>query len=138
MFEFHGWISVQVDDRDDADPSVLREREAAAETLIRQLIADHTDEFSLMELRRSGNGLMTLIAHGLRNHRRQEVISLFEAVANALPESYGLLYYHDDEHKAEANAFRVLRFVRGSTSIHDDSLLSPVIPTIEDGETSIR
>ena len=89
------------------------------------------------ELRRSGNGVMTLIAHGLRNHRRQEAISLFEAVAKALPDSYGLLYYHDDEHPAESNVFTVLRFVRGSTTIHADFLLSPVIPTIEDDESGI-
>lgn len=137
MFEFHGWLRVVVNDSDDADPLVLREREAAAQTEVQQLIADHMDDFSLMEMRQSGNGLMTLIAHGLRNHRRREAITLFESVAKALPDSYGLLYYHDNEHPTESNAFRVLRFVRGSTTIHDDCLLSPVVPTVEDDETSI-
>jgi Immunity protein 7 len=135
MFEFHGWMRVEVNDSDDVDPPVLREREAAAQKVVQQLIADYTDDFSLMELRQSGNGLMTLIAHGLRNHRQREAITLFESVAKALPDSYGLLYYHDDEHPSESNAFRVLRFVRGRATIHDDFLLSPVIPTIEDDET---
>jgi muconolactone delta-isomerase len=30
MFEFHGWITLRVDDSDDADIEVLRAREEAA------------------------------------------------------------------------------------------------------------
>ena len=138
MFEFHGWLRVVANDPDDADPPVLREREAAAQKTVQQLVADYRDDFSLMELRLSGNGLMILIAHGLRNHRQEEAITLFESVAGAYPESYGLFFYHDDEHPAESNEFKVLRFVRGSVTLHDDFLLSPVISTIEDNAKGIR
>lgn len=131
MFEFHGWLTVRVDDHDDADGVVLHEREQAAESLVRQLMADCRDNFSVLELHRSGNGLVTLAAHGLRNHRQGWPMSLFEAVSKALPGSYGVLYYHDDEHVSEDNIYKVMRFARGESTLFDDQLLSPVVPIIE-------
>ncbi len=131
MFEFHGWISVQIDDSDDADASVLATRADAAAAAIRDLLPEYEDGFSLFELRQTGNELLMLIAHGLRNHRQENAILLFTRVGSLFPCSYGLLYYHDDEHPTEWNDFRVLRVARGIVSTHPDAFLSPAIPTIE-------
>ena len=71
------------------------------------------DNFSLFDVRQTGNELIVLYAHGLRNHRFRPVIELFRWVAAELPESYGLLYAHDDEAEGQDNEFRVWR-LRGA------------------------
>lgn len=130
MFEFHGWLSVQIDDSDDADTSVLATRSDAAASTIRDLLPQYEDGFSHFDLRQSGNGLLTLTAHGLRNHRRDEAISLFTRVGSLFPCSYGLLYYHDEEDPTDSKSFRVLRVALGVASTHPDPFLSSVIPPV--------
>ncbi len=135
MFEFHGWATIRVDDRDDPDTSVIETREDAAMARVREAIQKADDEFSLFDLRRTGNGLIVLVAHGLRNHRYEPVIDLFRWVASALPFTYGLLYVHDDEdtHRGAncENEFRVWRLARGEFQELVDPFLSPYIPTVE-------
>jgi hypothetical protein len=49
------------------------------------------------------------------------------------PGSFGLLYTWNDEGPASvSNRFEIRRLVRGILSIHEDTLLSPCIPTVED------
>ena len=145
MFEFHGWAMIRVDDRDDPDPEVLRQREEEALALLGNALREADDGFSLFDLRRTGNGLIVLLAHGLRNHRYRPVIDLFRRVATELPFSYGLLYVQDDEdglrgtadaqsaHPApnRSNEFRVWRLGRGEFEEQADPFLSPYIPTVE-------
>ena len=57
---------------------------------------------------------------------------MFRWVAQELPESYGLLYVHDDEADGQANEFRTWRLARGELREMDDPFLSPCIPTPED------
>jgi hypothetical protein len=114
MFEFHGWLTIQVDDRDDPETTVLEARLDAAESVLLTEIEKVRDGLSVFELRHAGNGLSYLAVHGLRNHRYVPVIDLFRWVAEKLPESYGLLYLRDDEDRRDngadhSNAFRVWR-----------------------------
>jgi hypothetical protein len=135
VFEFHGWATIRVDDRDDPDLDVLRRREEEAIGRLRTAVKAADDEFSLLDLRRTGNGLIVLLAHGLRNHRYGPVVDLFRWVAAELPFSYGLLYVHGDEDmrggSEPGNAFRVWRLARGRFDELADPFLSPYIPTVE-------
>jgi hypothetical protein len=136
LFEFHGWATIRVDDLDDADLDVIRNREDQAIAEIRAAILHATDDFSLFEVCRTSNALIVLSAHGLRNHRYEPVITLFQWVAENLPFAYGLLYVHDDEDFGRdgtdhSNGFRVWRLARGQFSEFADSFLSPYIPTVE-------
>jgi hypothetical protein len=89
------------------------------------------DEIALIDIRRGGNGLIVLTANGIRNHRREGVIELFQWVAAIYPQSFGLLHVWDDEHRIYDNCFRVYRFAHGNCTEMDDPHLSPCIPTIE-------
>jgi hypothetical protein len=135
VFEFHGWATVRVDYRDDPDLDVLRRREEEAIGRLRTAMKAADDEVSLLDLRRTSNGLIVLLAHGLRNHRYGPVVDLFRWVAAELPFSYGLLYVHDDEDMRggpePGNVFRVWRLARGRFDERADPFLSPYIPTVE-------
>lgn len=135
MFEFHGWATIRVDDRDDPDMDVVDSREEEAIARLREAMQMADDRFSLFDLRRTSNGLIVLFAHGLRNHRYQPVIELFRWVATELPFAYGLLYVYDDEDTNRGgtldNEFRVWRLARGQFGEYADPFLSPFIPTVE-------
>jgi hypothetical protein len=132
VFEFHGWAVIRVPDAGDADfKPIGRGPEVEAIKRVRAAINDAHDEFSLFDVRQTGNGQTVLLAHGLRNHRFEPVVELFRWVADELPESYGLLYVHDDEAAGQDNEFRVWRLARGRFEELADPFLSPYIPTVE-------
>jgi hypothetical protein len=135
LFEFHGWVTIRVDDRDDPDMAVVRSRENEAVARLREVMREAEDKFSFFDLRRMGNGLIVLLAHGLRNHRYRPVIDLFRCVAATLPFAYGLLYVYDEEDTDRGanydNEFRVWRLARGEFCEMSDPFLSPYIPTVE-------
>ena len=128
MFEFHAWATIRVNDDDDAEMAVITEREDRAISQLQATIDEYNDNFSHFDLRRTGNGLIVFAAHGLRNHGFTAAEDIFEWIAKNLPESYGLLYTHDDDHD---NHFLVHRLASGAVVRHTDNLLSPCIPTIE-------
>lgn len=136
MFEFHGWATIRVDDADDPDMEILRRREESAMTRLRKVIREADDEFSHFDLRRTSNELVVLLTHGLRNHRYGPVIDLFKWVAAELPNSYGLLYVHDDEAVGQENHFRAWRLARGQFDELADPFLSPYIPMVESQSTA--
>lgn len=134
MFEFHGWVVIRVNDDDDADTWILEERREKAIAQLKQAITQVHDNFSFLEITKTGNGQIVLLAHGLRNHRYQPIIELFQWISVHLPEeSYGLLYVHDDEDHLRGfeNCFRVWRLALGKLSEEDDPFFSPYIPTVE-------
>ena len=62
---------------DDPDLDVMHGREEQAIDRVHAAIRRTDDELSLFDLRRTGNGLIVLYAHGLRNHRYEPAIDLF-------------------------------------------------------------
>ena len=80
MFEFHGWATIRVDDRDDPDLAVMRHREEEAVARLRAAIERAEDAFSLIEIRRPGNGLIVLLARSsdqlLRARRQVELLRI--------------------------------------------------------------
>jgi N12 class adenine-specific DNA methylase len=132
LFEFHGWACIRVEEHDLEKVSETRLREDHAIERIRSKLDEVSDDFSsLFEVRRTSNGLIVLLAHGLRNHRYEPAIELFEWVARDLPDSYGLLYVNDDERVGFDNEFRAWRLALGEVSEHADPFLSPYVPTVE-------
>jgi hypothetical protein len=108
-----------------------RGTEVEAIKRVRAAINDAHDEFSHFEVRQTGNDMIVLIAHGLRNHQFEPVVGLFRWVAAELPNSYGLLYIYNDESETHGNEFRVWRLARGIFEELDDPFLSPYTPTVE-------
>ena len=132
VFEFHGWAAIRIAETEDSDVKPIgRGPEVEAIKRVRAAINDVHDEFSLFDVKQTGNGQTVLIAHGLRNHQFVPVIELFRWVAAELPESYGLLYVQDDEAAGRENEFRVWRLALGTFEELADPFLSPYIPTVE-------
>jgi len=131
MFEFHGWVTLRIDDSDNADTGVLRAREQSALEHLDAAIREHGDDISLFESRSTSNNLLVLVTHGLRNHAYAGVVHLYRWIAENLPNSYGILYVYDDEHPEYSNEFRVFKLALGNLSEQPDPLLSPYFPTVE-------
>ena len=135
MFQFHGWLCIQIDDSDDADIQVLDARMAIAVNKLKSKIVEIDDGFCHFHIGQAGNDLNYAALHGLRNHRFEPIIDLFRWAAKNLPESYGLLYVWDDEDHAREknfeNCYRVWRLAQGQLEERADPFLSPCIPTIE-------
>ena len=118
MFEAHGWANVG----DDADLNALV-------ALVETASVSGSAEFNVMpSMNWCGTSLACTVC---RNHRYERVFEVFRWLADHVPESYGVLYVRDQE-SGSANAFRVWRLARGRLTEHEDVLLSPCIPTIED------
>ncbi|MBP8002467.1 MAG: hypothetical protein KA314_23600 [Chloroflexi bacterium] len=135
MYEFHAWATIRVEDNDE-DLDVLTAREEKAIEQLKEVIEAADDKFSLFELTRTGNGMIVFLAHGLCNHRYEPVLDVFRWITKSLPDSYGLLYIHDDEDHREGepesdNCFRVWKMALGKLTEESDPYLSPYIPTVE-------
>lgn len=131
MFEYHGWVHIRETAGLDDDDARLRSQVED----IRRLLAD-LGEYGLLDLRWM-NGFPFLHVAGVPNHRGEWgtlIIDLFRRVGEIAPGSFGLLHVWDDEDAEHANVFRVFRLVRGTLTEHADSLLSPLMPTVEDAE----
>jgi hypothetical protein len=120
MFEFHGWITVRVAEDEAETTAETSVREDRAIERVRAEVSVADDHLSFFDVRRAGNGLIVLMAHGSRNHRYRPVIESFERVGRLLPDSYGLLYVHDDGRKGGGNEFRVWRLALGKLTEHAD------------------
>jgi hypothetical protein len=128
---FHGWLQIEVEEIEAASGSDDLQRQEEAIAAIRKRIESVEDPFSLFDIRRGGNGMIVLTAHGIRNHRTENAIDLFRWSSAEFPASFGLLHVWDDEHPIYNNCFRVYRCAQGDCSELDDPHLSPCIPTIE-------
>ena len=129
--EFHGWATIRAGQLVPPDfRPIGRGTEVEAIKRICAAINDAHDEFSLFDVRQTSNNMIVLVAHGLRNHQFEPVVELFRRVAAELPDSYGLLYIHNDESEAHGNEFRVWRLAGDSDELADP-FLSPYIPTVE-------
>lgn len=129
---FHGWVDIQIDDRDDAECSVLEHRLKEAIEKLSKKVSETSDSFCHFQVAKAGNDINFLTVHGNRNHSFQPVIDLFYWVADNLKHSYGLLYVWDDEHPEYHNQYIVYRVALGKCEELPDTYLSPCIPTIEE------
>lgn len=129
MFEYHGWVSLRATAAAVDDEPELRLGEI--EAVVAELAG-----YGLMDLRAMNGDYF--IHMGARPNRRgshgDQLIDAFRRIGRLAPGSYGLLYVHDEGDPIRAAGFRVYRMVRGVVTEQADTLLSPVIPTLEDPE----
>lgn len=130
MYEFHGWITIQV--------TASKAEQEQLEAIIPKI------QLKIMEYA-WGSGLLSLNAAcgcyylhvgGFTKEKgpeADEILSLYRYIGEIAPGSYGLLYSRDDENQeGEDNEFRVLVLARGQLKEQRDPFLSPCIPVIED------
>jgi Immunity protein 7 len=128
MFEFHGWAVLRYDIYEiETQP----EEQLWLEFLqyLSEAAPDYQDIWTVNRL----NGSDSFAINGLFNHRNEWVVDIFRWLAENSPGTYGVLYVWDDEDTRNQNKFRVWRLARGNLIEFEDTLLSPCIPTIEDG-----
>ena len=130
MFEFHGWINIWAGDPDETAQADVEAAVVAVRARAREAEAAVGCWF---EVRVTSNGQIVLVAHGLRNHPQDEPLAVFRWVAERYSMSYGLLYVHNDQDEPRHNEFVVYRLAQGAIAEFPDSLLSPFVPTADDG-----
>jgi hypothetical protein len=153
--EYHGWVTIRQTARADEEwttslrrphgedgcDDLLERRAANDDGLLERQVEEiraylaQLPDYGLIDLRWM-NGIPFLQVAGQPNHNggwSDIILELFQRIGRIAPGSYGLLHLWDDE-GAHPNEFRVYRLVRGRLSEHDDTLLSPTVPTLEDPE----
>ena len=130
MFEFHGWIRIWAGDPDETTYVDANAALAAIRVRVQEAQAAIGCWFEVGD---GYNGQFVLVAHGLRNHPQDEPLAVFRWVAERYPMSYGLLYVHNEWDLPRNNEFVVYRLAHGVITEFPDSLLSPFIPTVDDG-----
>ena len=131
MVEFHGWATIRYHTHDTSQ---------SLQDQCWKKIEDHIPSLpvpNLVHLQKY-NGCDSLHIAGQHNHEAEYVIELFRWIAQVAPGSYGILYFQDDEDEKYENEFRVWRLCRGELTEHDDPLLSPYVPTVEDEHDESR
>jgi hypothetical protein len=129
MFEWHGWATIlgnfTVADDQDADRESL-ERRSEVERLLaaREHVANETVDL------RTANGVCHVWLAGSHNHRSDQPIDVFRAIAAAAPGSYGIMYCFDHDHVDLPWERWVMR--RGTIRLEQDQSLSPHIGLVED------
>lgn len=130
MFEFHGWATIH--------ESTTEVDEGNLEFIVRSIqefISGMNWNVGLLKIY-SVNGIYHLSVSGFLNRKTsevEEIIKLYQFIADQAPGSFGLLYTRDDE-DAEGydNEFKVFVLARGSVRQNKDVYLSPFVPTVED------
>lgn len=128
MVEMHGWINI----RDTYEATDEDNTPAIVDDINRKI-----KELGYTELvAKWMNGESCFQFSIYTNHwgeRNQDMLDIYYYVAEKAKGSYGLLYVHDDEDKTDYNNFVVYKLTRGKVARVVDNLLSPCIPTVEDG-----
>jgi hypothetical protein len=111
MFEYHCWAVAEPDARLDDGRTLLQQ--------LRDRIA------ALPEGSRESFHVTTLnevhvIATGLRNHYRPEVLDVFQWLAKQCPRCYGLMYLRGDPGEDGAYRFQVQRIGNGEIEFFED------------------
>lgn len=133
MYEFHGWATIH-ETTVDADAGNV------------ELIVKNIQKF-ISELNWCSSGLLKVYpANGVyhlsvggylnrKTSEAEEIIKLYQFIADQAPGSYGLLYTRNDEDiEGYNNEFRVFVLARGSIQQQEDAFLSPFVPVVEDSE----
>lgn len=132
MYEFHGWATIH-ETTTEADAGNL---ELIVKN-IQKFISELNWSAGLLEVYPS-NGNYYLSVGGFLNRKTteaEEIIKLYQFIADHSSGSYGVLYTRDDEDiEGYDNNFRVLVLARGNIKLKEDVFLSPFVPVVEDNE----
>ncbi len=126
MVEIHCWVTIRT--------HYSLEDDNLENTI--KLINDKITSFLLNEVViKAMNGEYYLEFSMFSNHMAQDaknLLELFYYIGEVAIGSYGLLYLHNDEDAVKHNSFKVYRLCKGKVIEHDDKLLSPCIPMVEE------
>ncbi|NIK59388.1 Imm7 family immunity protein [Kribbella shirazensis] len=132
VFEYHGWATLRDSQDDWTTGEAADNLSKTAYDAVASAIADVRNDLQLADLR-VVNGSAQLWLAGLRNHRQDDVIEVFQRIAQAAPWSYGMLHVYDDEVQGEnQNRWVVWVMKRGLALPEADPYLSPHIGVVED------
>ena len=132
MIELHGWLTIRetykatIEEEEQIDLLVDKIQEEVNKLYwfkpkIKALNGEWFMDFSLFANR--------------MNSQITESLELFKRIGEIAPGSYGLIYlYNDEDTDGKENQFRVFILARGKVIENTDPFLSPIIPTIEDGD----
>lgn len=130
MFELHAWFQLS-HDAFESDQVAIDAALPAIRAAVEALDESNSATTKACLLPRNGTYYVTVVIDANRRRYEAELLDrLVAVIAETLPGSYGLIYERDDE--AIPPDFRVRRLARGLVTDHDESLLSPAVPTIED------
>lgn len=132
MYEFHGWATIR------ETPHLVEEENLdkvidSVKLFIKSLNWTSGGALDV----RPVNGEYHMSVSGFTNHKgkdAEDVLSLYQFLAQNAPGSYGILYVRDDEDRnGHDNRFQVLVLARGVLKEREDPFLSPYVPMVEDG-----
>ncbi|MCS1350882.1 immunity 7 family protein [Mechercharimyces sp. CAU 1602] len=135
MYEFHGWVTLQLTSGDEDDDELER-----AVHLIKMRMKELKWGNDLLKLG-IVNGYYYLHTVGMRNRaplKKLETdispIEFFRYVATTTPGSYGLLYIIDHQSLEDPTGTETQVYVmkRGSLNQQVDPFFKPFIPVVED------
>ncbi len=134
MTEYHGWIVIREHYKEDSDQlleSVLEQ----ISMRITEFTTDHGGTHIRLEV---ANGMRRVSIFAAPNHKGylwDALEALVNWIAKIAVGSYGLVYCLDDEDKSgDHDKFIVYCIKKGKVYIIKDTMLSPVIPEIEEYE----
>ncbi len=127
--EFYGWATIS-----DSTADSSADGSQSAFDRLKAKLHDLRSSSRVMAIEGYLNGTPRLTLAGAANHRDEfaRALDFFRSIAAEAPGSYGLLVVHDDEDPVHANAFVSWVLARGRIEPRLDTLLSPIVPTIED------
>jgi hypothetical protein len=132
MYEFHMWLLLR-ESTTEVDEGSLLAKLTDLRTLLVAKLPDAVPASPIFSLNYE-HLLQCSVAHNHRGDTHVRLLAVLSSVAQNLPGSYGLVYWHDDEVPGGGNgdAYRVLVVARGAIMDRSDPFLSPISPTVED------
>jgi hypothetical protein len=131
VFEYHGWVTLWVDESDSYAGVTEAVRADIAAMIERRQIDNGSSQTATL---RALNGTWRVLLAGEPNHRDPDVLDAFRELGTIAPLSYGLLHVHNDEHPTDWNDWIVHAMVRGAVTTSREDRLSPHVGVVEDGE----
>lgn len=135
MIQFHGWIVIQETYNDDGySPELLDSIWKQLQQKVQLLCTEVSDIDIHLN---SKNAIYQVSIFSAANHMGytwEQVYSLIEWISKTAVGSYGLIYVHNDEDIENNNRFIIYCLKKGALYKVKDTLLSPLIPEIEDDD----
>jgi hypothetical protein len=134
MIEFNGWITINMHANDNLD--IIDGSDLAQFFIEMEPLISAFNKYPSRFIERKRNSFIdTYFVSGFHNHVLtyfDDLITLCNTIAKKAPGSFGLIYVRFPEDSNSWNKYRVFRIAKGVVTEHEDTLLSPCRPTIED------
>lgn len=128
--EFHGWLTIRYTFENSEEALLLEEKKLPflIKELEEQIESEYFAHTKLTVCKLIDEYHLSVSGFSWYYDECSRVIELFKIIAKKAVGTYGLLYVNTEEE----NEFKIYRVCRGEVTQHRDSLLSPLIPVVED------